>query len=137
MSAYDQLGRFNDVDYSDAEELFSYIYKKLNSLNLAYLHVVERFPGTELSENDNKMIERLRDKFSGCYIANGDYDKDKAEHAIASEYADAVAFGRPFIANPDLPERFRLDAELNEPDQDTFYGGGAEGYIDYPALATD
>ena len=68
-------------------------------------------------------------------MANGGYDADMARDAIASGHADAVTFGRPFIANPDLPHRMKLDSEMNEPDPDTFYGGGAEGYIDYPTLA--
>ncbi|MEE9318641.1 MAG: alkene reductase, partial [Rhodospirillales bacterium] len=70
----------------------------------------------------------------GVYIANGGYDQDRAEEALASGAADLVAFGKPFIANPDLPERFRRDAPLNKADPETFYGGDARGYTDYPAL---
>ena len=78
--------------------------------------------------------EGLRRSFRGAYIANNGYSRDMAAAAISSGRADMVAFGRAFIANPDLVERFRLNAPLNEPDRATFYGGDANGYIDYPAL---
>lgn len=80
------------------------------------------------------MLKRLRGLFEGVYIGNGSYDGERAREALSEGRADAITFGRPFIANPDLPERIRIGADMNEPDQDTFYGGGAEGYIDYPFL---
>ena len=67
-------------------------------------------------------------------MVNGDYDRESGNAVIADGRADLVSFGRLFIANPDLPERFEVDADLNEPDPSTFSGGGAEGYVDYPAL---
>ncbi len=76
----------------------------------------------------------LRRHFKGGYIANLGYDKARGNAAIASGNVDVVAFGVPFIANPDLVERFAKDAPLNTPDQAKFYGGGEEGYIDYPTL---
>ena len=79
-------------------------------------------------------LDRLRTLWSGVYIANGDFDAARAADWIARGRTDAVSFGRPFIANPDLPERYRSGAALNAPDQATFYGGGAEGYTDYPSL---
>jgi N-ethylmaleimide reductase len=68
-------------------------------------------------------------------MVNWDYDQAKGNAAIAAGNADSVSYGKLFIANPDLPKRFQLDAPLTEPNPDTFYGGGAEGYIDYPFLA--
>ena len=77
---------------------------------------------------------RLRAAFDGPYIANGGYDRLRGDWAVASGAADLVAFGQAFLANPDLPERFRADAALNQPDPATFYGGDSRGYTDYPAL---
>lgn len=129
-------GTFNDVGDSDPLATFSHAIDMLNKYNLSYLHVVEKFPGMDQSDEDKKILSQLRELWQGFYIANGDYDKDRAATAIDSGHAHAVSFGRPYIANPDLVDRFQLGAELNEPDPDTFYGGGAEGYIDYPFLDT-
>lgn len=128
------LGQANDISDSDREGTFAYTYKMLSDFKLSYLHVVEQFPGNDMDGKDEKLIKNLRKQFDGFYIANGDYDADRAVKAIESGHADAVTFGRPFIANPDLPERFRLGAELNEPNPDTFYGGDETGYTDYPFL---
>jgi N-ethylmaleimide reductase len=99
-------------------------------MSLAYLHVVEIDPAaTQAYDRDG-----LRAAFRGVYIANGGYDRPRAERAIASGAADLVSFGAPFIANPDLVERFALSAPLNRPDPATFYGGDERGYIDYPFL---
>jgi 2,4-dienoyl-CoA reductase-like NADH-dependent reductase (Old Yellow Enzyme family) len=76
----------------------------------------------------------LRQAFRGVYVANEQFTIEAAERAIAEGAADAVAFGEKFIANPDLPARIKTGAPLNEPDPETFYGGGAKGYVDYPAL---
>ena len=128
------LGGFNDIGDSDPERLFSEVYKMLSGKNLAYLHIVEQSQEAENDEKSVKLIQRLRSHYTGFTIANGGYDADRAAKAIASGHADAVAFGRPFLANPDLPERFRTGAALNPQDQNTFYGGGKEGYVDYPFL---
>jgi N-ethylmaleimide reductase len=77
---------------------------------------------------------RLRAAFDGPYIANGGFDRLRGDWALASGAADLVAYGKAFLANPDLPERFRGDAPLNDPDPATFYGGDGRGYTDYPAL---
>ena len=82
----------------------------------------------------NVDYDGLRRSFKCAYIANNGYSRDMAAEAVASGRADLVAFGRFFLANPDLVERFRLNAPLNEPDRATFYGGGTEGYTDYPGL---
>ena len=123
-----------DIHDSDSRALFTAVYEKLSGRDLAYLHVVEEFPGSEPTAEQTQLIADLRSHFDGTYIANGGFDAESASNLIASGEVAAVTFGRPFIANPDLPERFRRDAECNEPDSDTFYGGGAEGYTDYPFL---
>lgn len=128
------LGQANDISDSEPEALFSYVYETLSARKLAYIHVVEQFPGIETSEEEVAMMARLRARYDGFYIANGGYDAVTAAHAVESGHADAIAFGRPFLANPDLPERYRADAMLNEPDGNTFFGGDEKGYTDYPFL---
>lgn len=127
------LGEANDMSDSDPETHFTAIYKMLDARKLAYLHVVEQFPG---NDGEKSVIKALRPHYTGFYIANGGYDAKTAADAIESGHAHAVTFGRPFIANPDLPERYRRGADLNPQDQNTFYGGGREGYTDYPFLDT-
>ncbi|GGY47326.1 alkene reductase [Parvularcula lutaonensis] len=127
-------GKFSDMNPEGMEETVEALFKRINPMGLAYLHVVEKFPGLDVTEEEQATLDRLHDKWAGTYIANGDFDAQKAEEWIARGRADAVTFGRLFIANPDLPERFRRNAKLNEPNPDTFYGGGAEGYTDYPFL---
>ena len=127
-------GTFNDMGDSDVLGTFGTIIKKLNDYNLAYLHIVEKFPGINASAEERLLTGPLRGMWNGFYIANGDYDRDRAIEAIENGHADAITFGRIYIANPDLYERLKSNAELNEPDHDTFYGGGAEGYIDYPFM---
>ncbi|OYX67268.1 MAG: alkene reductase [Sphingomonadales bacterium 32-64-17] len=131
---FSPLGQANDMSDSDREATFSAAYRMVNERKIAYLHAVEEFYGQNSSEEEVALLKRLRGQFHGVYIGNGAYDGDKARDAIANSGADAITFGRPFIANPDLPERFRIDADLNEPDQDTFYGGDETGYTDYPFL---
>jgi N-ethylmaleimide reductase len=128
------LGQANDISDNDPEVLFTYVYETLSTRKLAYIHVVEQFPGMETSEKEAAMMARLRARYDGFYIANGGYDAVTAAHAVESGHADAVAFGRPFISNPDLPERYRVGAMLNEPDENTFFGGDERGYTDYPFL---
>ncbi|MXP26734.1 N-ethylmaleimide reductase [Altererythrobacter indicus] len=128
------LGQANDITDSDPEALFGPVYDMLSTRKLAYLHVVEQFFGQDTEEADKQLLMRLRKRYDGVYIGNGGYDAEKAAKAISSGAADAITFGRPFIANPDLPERFRTGAALNEPNSDTFYGGDEKGYTDYPFL---
>ena len=127
-------GTFNDMGDSDPEATFGAAIDVINPYNIAYLHMVEKFPGMSQSDGEDTIVRRLKNKFNGFYIANGDYHHDDAIKAVEDGYADAIAFGRAFIANPDLPERLERDADLNEPDDTTFYGGGAEGYTDYPFI---
>lgn len=124
-------GEANDISDSDPYGLFSYLYGELDKRLLAYLHVVESF-GAEDDGEGRDLIRRLREKWTGFYLANGAYDGDAAEAAVASGYAHAVSFGKDFIANPDLPQRLHAGVELNPYDKTTFYGGDEAGYTDYP-----
>jgi N-ethylmaleimide reductase len=125
---------FNDCVDSDPQTTFGYLAERLSALNIGFLHVVEGATG---GERDYAPFDyrALRSRFSGAYIANNGYTQNMAEEAVVAGAADLVSFGRPFIANPDLVERFRRDAPLNEPDRETFYGGDAKGYTDYPTLS--
>lgn len=127
-------GSFNDMHDADPEATFIAAADMLNGFNLAFLHVVEAFPGAEGLENADAINAAVRKAWTGVYIANGGYTPDSAKAAIENGHADAVTFGRDYIANPDLVERIRTGAPLNEGNPDTYYGGGAEGYTDYPAL---
>lgn len=121
---------YNDIHDSDPQTLFNYVAEVLNLKQIGYLHVVE---GGFMGEHDVD-YDQIRQRFNGKYMANLGYDREKAESAIASGHADLVSFGTLFLANPDLVARFRTDAELNTPDQDTFYGGDEHGYTDYPFM---
>ena len=124
---------FNDMHDSNPQAVFNYVTEQLNLFNLAYLHVVEG--GLHGGGNADPFdFSAMRKLCKSPYMANLSYDKARGNAAIASGYADAVAYGVPFIANPDLVERFRKDAPLNEPDSKSFYGGTEKGYIDYPTL---
>jgi N-ethylmaleimide reductase len=121
---------YNDIHDSDPQTLFNYVAEVLNLKQIGYLHVVE---GGFMGEHDVD-YDQIRQRFNGKYMANLGYDREKAESAIASGHADLVSFGTLFLANPDLVARFRTGAELNTPDQDTFYGGDEHGYTDYPFM---
>ena len=123
----------NDATDADPQATFGHVVERLSDLGLGFIHVVEGATG---GPRDNAAFDygALRRAFKGAYIANNGYTRELASEAIAEGRADLVAFGKLFIANPDLVERFRLGAPLNAPDQATFYGGGAEGYTDYPSL---
>jgi N-ethylmaleimide reductase len=125
---------FNDVLDSNPQALFGYLVAQLSALNLGYIHVIEGATG---GPRDFAPFDygALRKAFSGAYMANNGYDRDLAFKTLEAGDADLIAFGRPFIANPDLVERLRRNAPLNPLDQNTLYGGAAEGYTDYPALS--
>jgi len=126
------INGFNDIHDSNPQALFNHVAAMLSNLEIAYLHVVEVSMAGE--PNQRVVMAEIRRNFSGVYIANGGYDRARAIAAIAGGRADLVSFAVPFLANPDLPARFRCHAPLNEPDQTTFYGGDAHGYTDYPTL---
>jgi N-ethylmaleimide reductase len=123
----------NDVSDSNPQPLFDYIVDHLNALKLTYIHVIEGATGgpRDIAPFD---YASLRKRFKGAYIANNGYDFELANKVLEAGEADLIAFGKPFLANPDLVERLKRGAPLNAPDKATFYGGGAEGYTDYPAL---
>ncbi len=129
------INAFNDMSDSDPQSTFNHVATSLSGLGLAFLHVVE-VDMTGQSDPDFDMLQ-LREKFDGIYIANGAYDKSRGNRSIAAGRADLIAFGVPFLANPDLPQRFRIDAPLNKADEATFYGGDEHGYNDYPVLRSD
>ncbi|MGB4811437.1 MAG: alkene reductase [Methylophilaceae bacterium] len=124
---------FNDMHDSNPQALFEYVATALNTHNLAYIHVIEGgiHGGGKADSFD---FVPFRKQFKGAYIANLGYDKARGNAAIASGHADAIAYGVPFIANPDLVARYKTDAPLNEADSNTFYGGTEKGYTDYPFL---
>lgn len=124
----------NDIGQdSDPQALFTHLVKRLARLGFAFIEVVEGATGgaRDFAPFD---FDALRRHWSGAWIVNNGYSQALAESAIESGRADAVSLGKLFLANPDLTRRFREGAALNEPNPKTFYGGGAQGYTDYPAL---
>jgi N-ethylmaleimide reductase len=123
-------GAFNAMSDSNPRQTFSHLVEELNKRGVGYLHVVD-----PVTDGAKRLSPVLRKIFDQTTIVNGGFDLAAAQAAIASGEADLVAFGVPFLANPDLPERLRAGAGLNKPDQATFYGGEDKGYVDYPALS--
>jgi len=123
----------NDISDSNPQPLFEHIVDQLNALQLAYIHVIEGATG---GPRDNALFDyaSLRKRFDGAYVANNGYDFELATKVLAEGAADLIAFGKPFISNPDLVERLKKGAPLNAWDKATFYGGDAKGYTDYPTL---
>ena len=128
-------GTFNDMADSNTEAIFVYLLEQLNPLNLAYLHVVDALEGDIRHGAKVIGLDALRKAYEGTLIVCGGYDQARAEQVLEQGQADAVAFGQLYIANPDLVERFALNAPLNKPNAGTFYGGNEKGYTDYPSLA--
>jgi N-ethylmaleimide reductase len=126
------LNSYNSMIDSDPIGLVSYLATELDRRGLAYLHVMR---GDFFQQQTGDVLTPIRERFHGTLVANMGYSAAEAAADIAAGKIDAVAFGVPFLANPDLPERFAQDAPLNAPDPATFYGGGAKGYTDYPTLA--
>ncbi|MBS3803809.1 MAG: alkene reductase [Oleiphilaceae bacterium] len=128
-------GSFNAMYDEDPLATFGEFAKQLNALGVAYIEVVEdSFQGNHAEGRPESVIDAVKNNFEGVYIANGNYLAEEARDRISKGRCDLVTFGRPFIANPDLPERFRDDAPLNEWDSGSFYGGDERGYTDYPFL---
>lgn len=126
------------MDDTDPAALFEYVISQLDKRGLAYLHLVE--PMIPLDNHPHmikNVAEHFRKFYSGTLIAAGNFNLETGQEVVENEMADLVAFGRLFIANPDLPERIALNAPLNIPDTDTFYTPGPEGYIDYPLLKNE
>ena len=128
------LGPTNDALDSNPQPLFEHLVRGLSARRLAYIHVIEGIAGgpRDVAPFD---YAALRKAFSGAFMANNGYDRALAIKTLDAGAADLIAFGRAFIANPDLVERLRRNAPLNDLDQKSLFGGGAQGYTDYPALA--
>ncbi|WP_153130438.1 alkene reductase [Dechloromonas hortensis] len=135
---FSPMTTFSDTPLdSDPQALFNYVVEQLAPLKLAYLHVIEGETGGERAPAAAKAFDyaALHQRFSGAWMLNNGYSRDMAQAALNDGQADLIAFGRPFISNPDLVRRLREEAPLNELQADKLYGGGAEGYTDYPTLA--
>lgn len=136
--------QYYSMSDSDPQALFSYVVKTLNRFDLAYLHLIEprsntdafnRWVQREIDPNEPEIglpCRYFRPLFKGTIISAGGYDRDRGNAVLAAGYADLIAYGRLFISNPDLPERFAQKAPLNPYDRATFFGGDARGYTDYP-----
>jgi len=136
------MGKMSDIHDDNPEATFGYIAERLSDYGLAYLHIVN--PAMEQMQNGQEpdpraleMVKLIRKKYKGTLIMAGGFQADSAARWLREGWADLIAFGRKFIANPDLPERIRVGAPLNVDDPTTYYGGGEKGYTDYPSLAQD
>ena len=129
------LGSFNGMGDSDPLALFSHLFGELEGRGIAMLEAVGEIHGDDL---DHDLLDRInaaaRGTFSRTLVFNGGYDGDSARAAIGEGKCDAITFGTPFLANPDLPRRLREGADLNESDPATWYTRGPKGYVDYPSL---
>lgn len=128
-------GTYNGMSDEDPVATYAYGAQELSKLGLLYLHVVEAVAGMMHNPHGPAVLPAVREAFSGTVIVNGGFGADTANAVIGEGRADMVAFGVPFLANPDLVERLRIGAELNGPRFDRFYTGDDDGYIDYPVLA--
>ena len=126
---------YNDMHDSNPTATFSHVVSELNRLGIGYIHIIEpRIRGNVTIEDDGKGLgaKFFRPIFQGSIVTAGGYKRDTGEAKLQSDDADFVAYGRLFLANPDLPRRFALDVSLNKYDRNTFYTSGAKGYTDYP-----
>ena len=133
------FGTFLDMGDSNPVALFTYVLERLSERRIAYVHVVEPRVGNAgadeaINAGAVDTAKTFRSAFKGVFISAGGYDAAAADEAIVAGRADAIAFGRLFIANPDLPKRIATKSVLNAYDRTTFYGGTEKGYTDYPAL---
>lgn len=126
---------FNDMHDSDPAVTFTYAATELNQFKLVYLHSLEALPGHPLAAEIERVSPHMRRAFQGTFMLNGGYDAVTGANAITEGEADLIAYGVPFIANPDLPKRYLHGTELNTPDQSTFYTHDAKGYTDYPFIS--
>jgi N-ethylmaleimide reductase len=125
-------GVFNEMQqFPEIQDTYAELARRLSPLKLAYMHIVDH-SSMGAPEVHAFVKQKIRANFQGALILSGGYDKDRAEHDLQEKRADLIAFGRPFISNPDLVEKLRGGHPLREPDSSTFYTPGAKGYIDYP-----
>jgi N-ethylmaleimide reductase len=127
-----RISPHSNVPDTDVTKTYSYLTTELSQLNVSYLHVLEMTSPPVAPEKP--LAPLLRTLFKGPFMVNGGYNFQTASSAIETGQADLVSFGRLFLANPDLPERFRTNHSLNTPDPNTFYSGEEKGYIDYPTI---
>lgn len=129
-------GAFNDMEsFADLEDTYTYIAQKLGKLNLAFIHIVDH-SSMGAPEVPFAVKEKIKNEFAGAIVASGGFtSKESAELVLEEGIGELVAFGRPFIANPDLVYRLEHDLPLNQPDFDTFYTPGEKGYTDYPFVS--
>lgn len=127
---------FQRYSMSDSNplETFSYLAEELNRLRLGYLHMIERVSEPQIVPPEERFASVIREIFDGAFILNGGYDAKKGNEAIRKLDADLISYGSLFLANPDLPERFKKNAPLNSPDINTYYAGEEKGYTDYPTM---
>ena len=128
-------GSFNDMSDSNPAATFSHAIRELDKLGIVYLHLKEAAAADLRHGGSLVPTKMFRSLFKRALIVNTGYTGERAETVLQEGAADLVAFGVPFLANPDLPERLKTGAPLNNPDPGSFYGGGEKGYTDYPALA--
>lgn len=124
----------NDASDSNPQPVFNHVVEQLDRLNLVYIHVIEGATSGDRNFGAGFDYEALRKRFRNTWIVNNGYTLETAQQVLSEKRADLVAFGRPFISNPDLVERLRRNAPLSPLDRATLYGGGAKGYTDYPVL---
>lgn len=127
-------GTFNDMHDSNPTKHFAYVCHRLNEFNLAYVHIIDALEGDRRHGANVVELSVMRGAFKGVLVANGGYDQDRANLSIQTGQCNAVSFGALFLANPDLPERFKAGAKLNKADTQTFYTPGEKGYTDYPKM---
>lgn len=131
---FSPYGAFNDMPaYGEVDETYTYLAEKLNELEVLYIHVLDHSEGNA-SPEITRAKDIIRSRFQNILIFCGGFNKQKAEDELKKGIADLIAFGIPFLANPDLVERMKTGAELNQPDFGTFYTPGEKGYTDYPNL---
>ena len=132
---FSPAGVFNDMHDSNPMETFGHVLNELNRFNLAYAHITQ-VTAQDIAHGAVAGVgpKELKPFWNGKIVSAGGFTLESGNRALAEGWADAIAFGVPFIANPDLPERFRQNAELNKPDDASFYGGTEQGYTDYPFL---
>jgi N-ethylmaleimide reductase len=126
----------NNMHDSHPLETFGYVATALNDIGLVYVHLTEEMADFG-REQTTVPTSHIRDRFRGTLIVNGGYNRERANGVLKNQQADLVSFGKLFIANPDLPQRFFWDASLNQLDSTTLGGGGEKGYTDYPFLTSD
>ena len=126
---------FHAMSDSDPRMTFSRLAEELNAIGIGYVHLIESVGGrTPVPDAGDRLASVIRAKFDGALMLNGGYDEQSGTAAVEDGAADLISFGAPFLANPDLPERFRRHAPLNHEDAATFYTGEEKGYTDYPVL---